>query len=886
MVNNRSRSIHSRVVKYAHSGLSSLYKDLSISFRGYTKEQVVDSREKYGENHIGKKSTDSIWFRLRRAFINPFSVVLFVLACVSLITDIVPITGYSRNFAACFIILGMLILSGTVRFVQEMRSKKAIDKFSKFIYTTVKTKRDGHWQEIPAEELVMGDRISFHAGDRIPADVRLIRADDLFVSQSMLTGESEIFEKDTEVLSSSKNIKISDYSNTVFAGSAVIGGTGEGIVLAVGKDTVYGDLGTISQGKNSGFDKGANSISWVLIRFMAVLVPLVFITCGITKGNWGSAFLFSLSVAVGLTPEMLPMVINACLAKGSAVMGKKNTIVKNINAMQGFGSMDVLCVDKTGTLTGDKIILEYYMDLLGNEDSRVLDFAYLNSYYHSGVQNHLDQAVLKVKEMPGKKEHFEKLQTLYPITDEQPFDYEKKFAGVLVEDGKENLFIIKGSVEEVFKRCSYAEYKGKIFNIDENSISSVNEIVDEMQDDGMKVIAVAYKKQSSQIISGRDNKDFILIGYLAFFDAPKKSACEAVEKLKKLHVPIKVLTGDNKKVTLSVCRRLGIPYDEVLTGEDIDNMSSDELIISVEKTSVFTELSPKQKSKIVKVLQENGHTVGFLGDGMNDLPAIIQSDVGISAEGAAETVQEAADVILLKKDLNVLEEGILEGRKVFANMSKYIRITASSNFGNIFAIVVSGVFLPFFPMAAVQLLLLNLLYDVICLILPWDNVDEDIYDYPRPWSGKTLGRFMRFFGPISSVFDIATFFFLFFVFCPMVCGGDFLSLADNQSKLYFISVFQTGWFLESLWTQILILHLLRTKHLPFIKSRPAVPVLIVTVAGLFVLTALTFTQLGKWLGFTSLPPVYFAFLVVVVLLYLLFVTVAKARYVKKYHELI
>ena len=482
MANNRLRSIHSRVVKYAHSGLSALYKDLTISFRGYTKEQVTESREKYGENHIGKKSTDSIWFRLRRAFINPFSVVLFVLACVSLITDVVPITGYSKNFAACFIILGMLILSGTVRFVQEMRSKKAIDNFSKFIYTTVKIKRDGHWQEIPAEKLVVGDRISFHAGDRIPADVRLIRANDLFVSQSMLTGESEIFEKDTEILNSSKNTKISDYSNTVFAGSAVIGGTGEGIVLAVGKDTVYGDLGTISQGKNSGFDKGANSISWVLIRFMVVLVPLVFITCGITKGNWGSAFLFSLSVAVGLTPEMLPMVINACLAKGSAVMGKKNTIVKNINAMQGFGSMDVLCVDKTGTLTGDKIILEYYMDLLGNEDSRVLDFAYLNSYYHSGVQNHLDQAVLKVKEMPGKKEHFEKLNTMYPIADEQPFDYEKKFSGVLVEDGKENLFIIKGSVEEVFKRCSYVEYKGKIYDIDENSISSVNEIVDEMND--------------------------------------------------------------------------------------------------------------------------------------------------------------------------------------------------------------------------------------------------------------------------------------------------------------------------------------------------------------------------------------------------------------------
>lgn len=886
MVNNRSRSINNRVVKYAQNGLSVLYKDLNISFRGYNKEQVAESREKYGENDMGNKSTDSIGFRLRRAFINPFSVVLFVLACVSLITDILPVTGYSRNYTTCFIILGMLILSGTVRFVQELRSKRATDEFSKFIYTTVKTKRDGKWSEISTQDLVVGDRITFHAGDRIPADIRLINADDLFVSQSMLTGESGIFEKNTEVLKSIKNKKVSDYSNTVFAGSAVIGGTGEGIVLAVGKDTVYGDLGTVTKSKKSGFDRGANSIAWVLIRFMAVLVPLVFITCGITKGNWGSAFLFSLSVAVGLTPEMLPMVINACLAKGSAVMGRKNTIVKNINAMQGFGSMDVLCVDKTGTLTGDKIILEYYMDLLGNEDSRVLDYAYLNSFYHSGVQNHLDQAVLKSKDMPGRTEHFQNLEKLHPVADEQPFDYEKKFAGVLVENGDDNLYIIKGSVDEVFKLCGYGEYKGQLFKIDESSIKSVNEIVDEMQDDGMKVIAVAYKKQNSNVISAVNDNDFILIGYLAFFDAPKKSAKEAVEKLKKLHVPVKILTGDDKRVALSICKRLGIPFENSVTGEEIDNMSPDELLICVEKTSVFSELSPKQKSKIVKVLQENGHTVGFLGDGMNDLPAIIQSDVGISAEGAAETLQEAADVILLKKDLNVLEEGILEGRKIFANMSKYIRITASSNFGNIFAIVVAGVFLPFFPMAAVQLLLLNLLYDVICLILPWDNVDEDIYDFPRPWSGKTLGRFMRFFGPISSIFDIATFSFLYFIFCPTVCGGDFLSLADIQSKLYFISVFQTGWFLESLWTQILILHLLRTKKLPFIKSRPAAPVLLVTVAGLFILTALTFTGLGKWLGFTVLPPSYFAFLLVIVFLYLIFVTIAKTRYVKKYHELI
>ena len=732
---------------------------------------------------------------------------------------------------------------------------------------------------------MVGDQVRLLAGDRVPADIRLTAADDLFVSQSVITGESAILEKNTDVLVQEKARSYGEYTNIAFMGSAVIGGTAEGVVLAVGKDTVYGGFSGTQSSEKNGFDQGAGSIAWVLIRFMTILIPVVFVACGITQGDWFSAFLFALSVAVGLTPEMLPMVINACLAKGSAIMGSKQTVVKNINAMQGFGSMDILCVDKTGTLTGDSLILEYYMDILGNESQAVLDLAYLNSLYHTGVSNHLDAAILRYQEMPGKDGHFQELEKMHPKLDELPFNHERKFASVLVKGKEKNLLIIKGSVDEVCRRCGFVEYKDNRNVMEEDGLASVHAVVDEMTEDGMKVLAVAYKELGQDYLDTKDEQNFVLLGYLAFFDAPKQTAAAAISKLQRLHVGIRVLTGDQESVAISICRRLGIDTAETLTGAQLENLSDDEAPIKIERTTVFSELSPKQKAQIVQTLQSNGHTVGFLGDGMNDLPAVVESDVGISVDTAAEAVREGADVILLKKDLNVLEEGIKEGRKAFANVSKYIRITASSNFGNIFSIVVASVFLPFFPMTSVQLLLLNLLYDMLCLVLPWDNVDEEICARPLEWSGRTLGRFMRFFGPISSFFDIVTFSYLFFVLCPSVCGGSFAALAEG-GQLRFIAVFQTGWFLESMWTQVLILHLLRTQKVPMLQSRPSRPVMVVTMLGILFFTILTFTPVGTLIGLTALPLTYFGFLVVIVLLYLLFVTLAKGRYLKKYHELL
>lgn len=877
---------HRRVLDYAYMDIAALYQDLHLSQQGYNNKQAEESRAEYGKNILSGRASDTVLYRLRRAFINPFTVILFVLAVISFLTDVVLASNFSRNITAVAIILSMLLISGIVRFTQELRAKRIADRLTRMVSSTVLVLRNGQWLRISSEDLVVGDQVRLSAGDRVPADIRLTAAKDLFVSQSVLTGESAILEKNTDLLVRGKAQSYSDYNNLVFMGSTVTGGTGEGVVLAVGEDTVYGGFSTAESSFKNGFDQGANSIAWVLIRFMAVLIPVVFIACGLTKGDWISAFLFALSVAVGLTPELLPMVINACLAKGGSAMGKKQTVVKNINAMQGFGSMDILCVDKTGTLTGDRISLEYYMDILGNESQRVLDLAYLNSLYHTGVRNHLDAAILRYREMPGRSLHCGELEKQHPKLDELPFDHERRFASVLVGDGEENLLIVKGSVEEVYHRCGYIEYKGERREIGSDGSASIHAVVDEMREDGMKVLAVAYKPLNPAALSREDEKDLILLGYLAFFDAPKKTAAAAISKLQKLRVDVRVLTGDNRDVAVSICRRLGIDTAHTLTGRELEQLTDNEIPVKIERTTVFSELSPKQKVQIIQILRTNGHTVGFLGDGMNDLPAIVESDVGISVDTAAEAVKEGADVVLLKKDLNVLEEGIKEGRKAFANVSKYIKITASSNFGNIFSIVIASVFLPFFPMTSLQILLLNLLYDILCLVLPWDQVDEEACSKPLEWSGRTLGRFMRFFGPISSLFDVITFGYLFFVLCPSVCGGSFAALAGSGQQARFITLFQTGWFLESMWTQILILHLLRTQKVPLLQSRPSRPVILVTLLGTALFTLLTFTPMGEWIGLTALPPVYFVFLAGTVLSYLLWVSLAKRWYIRRYHQLL
>ena len=877
------------IKKYAYREVSQIYKDFEVSADGLSWKQVEVMRERYGVNRFLQRKNDTMLRRLRRAFINPFNVILLALGMISLATDVIFVSNFARNATTAIIIFSMILISGVIRLIQEIRAKNAAKQLNRLIHESIRVKRDGRIREIPAEDLVVGDIVLLSAGDRVPADLRLIKVSDLFLSQAAITGESAISEKTCQKLHYSSSETLTQLENLAFMATTVISGKGEGIVLAVGKDTLYGSFAKEDSDEKQDFQKGANSIAWVMLRFIAVLIPLVFILLSITGGKWLESFAFSLSVAVGLMPEMLPMVITACLARGSLNMSRKQTIIKDINAMQGFGSMDVLCMDKTGTLTNESILLEYYMDVLGNESTKVLDLAYLNSVYHSGVCNPIDNAILACQTMPGHEKYYADLLKQYQKEDEIPFDYARKFVSTLVMDQSgERQLIVKGDISRVTARCSAIEFRGEILPIEKDGMQSVASVVDEMLQDGMKVIAVARKKieDQDQIISS-DEKDMILMGYLAFFDAPKKTAKTSVEALKRLKVTPKILTGDQADVAVSICRRVGIDSEKVITGIEIDEMTDFELGKAAENVHVFAELTPGQKVRLVSALRQNGHTVGFLGDGINDIPALCESNVGISVDTAVDAAKDAADVVLLQKDLGVLEQGILEGRKTFTNMLKYIKITASSNFGNILSIVCASAFLPFLPMTSLQILLLNLLYDVLCIILPWDNVDEEETLSPRDWSGKTMGRFMLFFGPISSLFDIVTFLFLYYILCPMLCGGaTYLNIVDPVMQSQYVALFQTGWFLESMWTQVLILHFLRTRKIPFVQSSPSIPVVCTTFVGIIAFTALTFTKSAGVIGLMKLPIRYFLFLFVVVLLYMLLTTVVKTVYQKKYHELI
>ena len=871
-------SSHAQLRRAALLGREQLYQEFHTSETGLS----AHSHDRRAET--SPKTAQHLGVRFCRAFFTPFNLILLGLALVSWLTNAVWPSNETKTGMSAVLIGVVLLASVLLRLWQERKAGHAADSFFAGFQGSVCVRRGKETLQIDARQLRVGDLVILRAGERVPADLRLIHTNDFFLSQSQLTGESRIVEKDAEKTPCA-DASLFDFPNLALMGAAVVSGSAEGIVLAVGEQTVCASgLSALRRPKRR-FDGGATSVAYVLLRFMAALVPVVFVLSGVIRGSWITSFLFSLSVAVGLVPELLPMVVTVCLARGSAAMAKKETVVKQLDAIQGFGGMDVLCVDKTGTLTEDEVTLEYYLDILGNESIGVLDAAYLNSLFHTGTDNHLDRAVLKCRSMPRQEQHFTQLSAQAQKLDELPFDYERRFASVLIKEGGHNRLIVKGSVEQVFARCGFVRHGEQVISIDPKDTGSVDMIVGEMVQDGMKVLAVAEKQLDGRTsLSREDESGLTLLGYVVFFDSPKPSAANALKKLQSLHVAVKVLTGDHRQVACSVCRRLGIESGRVVTGQELEQMSDDEFLFAVEHTNIFAELSPAQKALIVNRLHDNGHTVGFLGDGVNDVFAMECADTAISVDTAAPAAREAADVLLLKKDLGVLEQGILQGRKAFSNMSKYVRITASSNFGNIFSVVLAGAFLPFVPMTAAQLLILNLLYDTLCMTLPWDSVDEDDYRFPAAWSGKALARFMRFFGPISSLFDLATFAFLYFVLCPFVLGAPYSALGEQQQQT-FLMLFHTGWFLQSLWTQVLILHLLRTRHLPFFQSRASGAVSAVTLAGLSLFTAFTYTPAAAWLGLTALPAPYFLFLAAVILLYLLVVSAAKRWYLRRSHTL-
>lgn len=880
---------------------------LNTTLCGLEPGKVEENRSEYGSNKVTREKKKTLPQRLAGAFINPFTAILFCLALVSSFTDMIfphfSLFGCVPKDFDCLtvvIILTMVFLSGTLRFVQESRSGNATEKLLAMITTTCTVTRKGQeMAEIPLDEVVVGDIVHLSAGDMLPADVRILDAKDLFVSQASLTGESEPIEKIPMV--NETRDAITDYTNIAFMGSNVLSGSASAVVVTVGDHTLFGSMASevAHEAVETSFSKGVNAVSWVLIRFMLVMVPLVFVANGITKGDWLSAFLFGISIAVGLTPEMLPMIVTTCLAKGAVSMSKKQTIVKNLNSIQNFGAIDILCTDKTGTLTQDKVVLEYHLNVNGEDDLRVLRHAYLNSYFQTGYKNLMDVAIIqKTEEEEADDPQLVDLSEHYVKVDEIPFDFARRRLTTVVQnrDGKTQM-VTKGAVEEMLSICSFAECDGKVRPMTKELKSRILATVDDLNEKGFRVLAIAQKSNPSPAgaFGVTDECDMVLMGYLAFLDPPKESTADAIKALKAHGVTTKILTGDNDKVTRTICKQVGLKVRNMLLGSDLENMSDQELAKAAETTDVFAKLTPGQKARVVSVFRENGHTVGFMGDGINDASAMKSADIGISVDTAVDVAKESADIVLLEKDLMVLEEGIIEGRKTYANMIKYIKMTASSNFGNMFSVLAASALLPFLPMESLQLIFLNLIYDLSCTAIPWDNVDEEFISVPRKWDASSVGSFMMWIGPTSSVFDWMTYIFMYFVFCPLFVSKGVLynDLASHfaaadlvRMQTAYVAMFQTGWFIESMWSQTLVIHMIRTPKLPFIQSHASAPLTLMTFTGIGVLTIIPFTTFGRMLGFVALPTAYFAYLIPCILLYMVLATSLKKAYVRHYGELL
>lgn len=872
-----------RLLDAARKTPQELFEAYMSSPNGLGAFRVESMRSLFGANVLTRSKRESLAKRLAGAFINPFTAVLAVLALISFVTDYLIAAPRDRDLTAVIIVGVMVFVSGTLRFVQESRSGSAAERLQAMV-TTIAVVRGGECRERPIAELVAGDVIRLAAGDMIPADVRVLETKDLFVSQSSLTGESEPVEKWAAALPEAADDPLA-CANLAFMGSTVVSGSALALVVAVGGDTLFGAVARqlAERRVRTHFEKGVNAVSWVLIRFMLCMVPVVLFLNGFTKGDWFEAALFALSVAVGLTPEMLPMIVSANLAKGASVMAGKKVIVKRLDAIQNLGAMDVLCTDKTGTLTQDRIVLEYPLDVHGNEDERVLRHAFLNSYHQTGLRNLMDVAIVE----HADEKNMLPLREEYRKVDEIPFDFTRRRMSVVVEDrtGKTQI-ITKGAVEEVLSICAYVEYAGRVEPLTEPLVAEVLATVRSYNRAGLRVVAVAQK--TNPMVAGAfsvaDEADMVLIGYLAFLDPPKASAAGAVAALREHGVAVKVLTGDNDAVARSVCEQVGLRPRSVLLGPEIEGMDDAALREAAEGADVFAKLTPRQKARIVACLRET-HTVGFMGDGINDAAAMKASDVGISVDTAVDIARESADVILLEKDLMVLERGALEGRKTYANTIKYIKMTASSNFGNMFSVLAASAFLPFLPLAPLQVLVLNLIYDISCTAIPWDNVDDAFLKRPKAWDASSISRFMLWFGPASSVFDITTYVLMYFYICPLALGGAYHTLTP-EAQTAFAGLFQAGWFVESLWSQTLVIHTLRTPKLPFVESRASWQVLGLSCCGILAGTVLPFSSVGEALDMTALPAAYFPWLFGTLLAYMALTTFLKVLFIKRYGTLL
>jgi Mg2+-importing ATPase len=879
-----SPMIAEKLFEASRQDAEAVFNEMGVSRHGLSSLEAATRLGSFGMNTISHEKPDSFLKRLLKAFINPFTVVLFILALVSLFTDV--IFSNEKNPRSVILICSMVLLSGMLRFVQESRSNKAAEKLKALVHTTAIVERGEEGTiEIPLSNIVPGDIVHISAGELIPADIRLVESKDLFINQSTLTGESEPVEK---VHSASGRIypTLTDLPNIAFMGSYAVSGTAVAVVLSTGDMTCFGSMARAITGKHvvTSFDKGINEVSWVLVRFIIFMVPVVFFINGFTKGNWLEAFLFALSVAVGITPEMLPMIVTTNLAKGAVAMARKKTVVKHLDAMQNFGAMDILCTDKTGTITQNRVVLEYHWNVYMEDDNRVLRHAFLNSHYQTGLRNLMDVAILAHSEEEG----FEALTQKFVKVDEIPFDFNRRRMSVVIRDnttGKTQM-ITKGAVEEMLSVCSFAEYEGQHEPLSEELLVKIRDAVDKMNSQGMRVIAVAQKDDppATGEFSVKDENGMVLMGYLAFLDPPKDTAASAIKSLNEDGIVVKVLTGDNEAIARCICRQVGMETDKILLGSEIDSMDDETLRQKAAEINIYAKLTPQQKARIVRVLRSTDHTVGFMGDGINDAAAMREADVAISVDSAVDIAKESADIILLEKDLKVLCEGVIEGRKTFGNIIKYIKMTASSNFGNMFSVVTASAFLPFLPMLPIQILVLNFIYDISCTAIPWDHMDPEYIRKPRKWDASSIGRFMVWIGPTSSVFDVTTYIIMFFIICPAVCGGPFGAPGVNQ--VLFISLFNAGWFVESLWSQTLVIHMIRTPKIPFLQSRASAPLLFLTTVSITAGTLIPYTSFGKAIGMSGMPAIYFAWLIGMILCYMALATFLKTMYIRRYSELL
>ncbi len=862
----KQKDLEKSLKRYSKLKKEELFKEYNTSEAGISIVDLEERLEEYGKNTIDVKNNNTIWHRLKEAFINPFNIVLILVALVTFVTDVI-ITKPS-DYSTFILIISTILVSATISFVEQAKSDKAAKKLQSMILNKIDVIRDEVQTIEDVENIVPGDIVKLSSGDMMPGDVRFLETKDLFIDQASLTGESNPVEKFSVLKGSDE---VTELSNIGFMGTNIVSGSATAIVLSTGNNTYFGNMAKslYSVNEKNSFEKGVDDVSKLLIKFMVVMIPIILIVNIVTKGDWWESLLFAITIAVGLTPEMLPVIMTSTLAKGAVEMSKKKTIVKRLNSIQTFGQMNILCTDKTGTLTEDEIVLEKYMDVVGNENIRILKHAFLNSYFQTGLKNLIDVAIISRAE----KEKLNILKEKYVREDEIPFDFSRRRMSVVLRDenGKRQL-ITKGAVDEVMSICSFIDIDGQAKEMTEEARKRAYSVYEKYNAEGLRVLAVAQKNEihGVETFGVQDESNMVLIGFVGFLDPPKASAKQAISALKKHGVDTVVLTGDSEGVALNVCNRVGIPIENRLTGKDIENMTDEELKEITPKCHLYSKLSPFQKQRVVRIYQENGNTVGYMGDGINDSPPLKQADVGISVDTAVDIAKETADIILLEKDLNVLEEGVINGRKTFTNILKYIKMATSGNFGNMMSVIIASIFLPFLPLLPIHILIQNLLCDFAQIGMPFDNVDSEYLEKPKQWNTVGIKKFMFVFGTISTVLDILCFLVLWFVL-----------KFDSVEKA---TLFQTGWFAFGIISQTLIIHMFRTHKTPFIKSKSSKHLLVSTFAITIITLIITFTNIATVFDLSKLPAIYLLWIFVLLFIYALLIQIFKRIYMRVNEE--